>query len=135
MSVQAKYIPDLLSQRYEKMEELRQAEDLKISLQENNIAFEEEIALVDNRIRMLKTYLDETLPAAEEILYTIDYDIQALNYARLHFLKGYSWVDISFCLKLNEKMIKSRVYRAFQRVNRSNGSNTETEGRKNGKTQ
>ena len=76
---------------------------------------------------MLKAYLEETLPAAEEILRTIDYDIQALNYARLHFLNGYTWVDISFYLKLNEKMIKSRVYRAFQKVNRTKGADRGTE--------
>lgn len=120
MGVKSKLIPEVLTVRYDRLEELRRAEDLLESLNGSSIATDYEKDFVKKRIVDLNFALNESMPEAEKIINSLSYDAEAWNFARLRFIKGYSWVDISLSLKLTEKTVKSRVYRAFKRLEKNN---------------
>lgn len=112
----SKYIPVLLDERYNQMQELRTAEDLQISLENSCIATDMEKEIVARRIRQLQTALEESAPAAEAIINSFSENVQAWSFMRLRFLSGYSWVEISVSLKIPEETIKAAVYRAFHKA-------------------
>lgn len=109
-------IPTLLDERFEQLKALQTAEDLQISLENSSIATDVEKEFVAERIRQLQAALEESKPAAVEIINSFSEDPQTWNFMRLRYILGYSWVDIAFSLKLEEITIKSRVYRAFQKA-------------------
>ena len=108
-------IPTLLDERFEQLKALQTAEDLQISLENSSIATDVKKEFVAERIRQLQAALEESKPAAEEIINSFSGDPQTWNFMRLRFIHGYSWVDIAFSLKLTEKMVKNRVYKAISK--------------------
>lgn len=116
MKNSSKWIPKLLDDRYDKMTELRAAEDLLISLQESRIATETEIGFTMERIQELKAFLAATEAEAVKIIDGFSYDTRIWNFLRLKYILGYSWVDIAFQTKIPEATVKVAVYRAFQKT-------------------
>ncbi len=116
MRVRCKWIPKLLDDRYNKMTELRAAEDLLISLQESRIATETEISFTMERIQDLKAFLSATEAETEKIIDGFSHDTRVWNFLRLKYILGYSWVDIALQTKIPEETVKIAVYRAFQKT-------------------
>ena len=120
MGVKSKLIPEVLTVRYDRLEDLRKAEDLLSSLESSSIATDNEKDFVKKRIAVLNSALNESRTEAERIINSLSHDVEAWNYTRLHFIEGYPWIDISFSLKISVDTVKTRVYRAFKRLEKSN---------------
>ena len=68
MGVKSKLIPEVLTVRYDRLEDLRKAEDLLSSLESSSIATDNEKDFVKKRIADLNSALNESRTEAARII-------------------------------------------------------------------
>lgn len=107
-------IPALLTQRYELIQALDQARDLRHALRAGGIEGQE-LQFITEKIQSLEAELSETEAEAQVLIDRID-NAEAKIYTTMHFNTGYQWSEIAEIFDKRDATIKACAYRALHRL-------------------
>ena len=116
--MKALYIPDILSERFEMIQELET--DREIAKKFSKGARQAEIEFVNDRISELELALSGSEAEAAELIRKIkEIDFIAFTAAYQRFMYGWPWKVIAINHGLTERALKSRYYSAMQALHQS----------------
>lgn len=113
MGTKAKHIPDVLAVRYDRLQELKQAEAIYKQLNQKSNQTEFERAFLLDKIQKLKEDLEATEEETCIIIDSFYWYPRPWLISRLRFIHGHTWDEIASIIDAKTNAVKSAFYNNY----------------------
>ena len=114
----SKWIPEILSERYNNIVALEEARYLLANMPKDDSGIEAEREFVRKKIEDMENDLHRSEKEAAAIIDTISNNHAAWTVARFHFFRGYKWEAAGAKAGLSAEAARMKATRAFEKASK-----------------